>query len=105
MRNSSILKLAKKNNKLTNGTKNAGGGSGKEEKKWLHAPETLLASHVVYLVKVSGDGVAADAYGMALVTNNECGSGQVVPAHGDFNIRIFSSSAAQKWTSRRASTW
>ena len=77
----------------------------KEEKKWLHAPETLLASHVVYLVKVSGDGVAADAYGMALVTNNECGSGQLVPAHGDFNIRIFSSSAAQKWTSRRASTW
>ena len=51
MRNSSILKLAKKNNKLVNGTKNAGGG-GKEEKKWLHAPETLLAGHVVYLVKV-----------------------------------------------------
>ena len=54
MRNSSILKLAKKNNKLVNGTKNAGGsGGGKEEKKWLHAPETLLAGHVVYLVKVS----------------------------------------------------
>ena len=52
MRNSSILKLAKKNNKLVNGTKNANGG-GKEEKKWLHAPETLLAGHVVYLVKVS----------------------------------------------------
>lgn len=53
MRNSSILKLAKKNNKLVNGTKNAGGGGGgKEEKKWLHAPETLLAGHVVYLVKV-----------------------------------------------------
>ena len=62
MRNSSILKLAKKNNKLTNGTKSAGGGSGKEEKKWLHAPETLLASHVVYLVKVSGGDGAADAY-------------------------------------------
>ena len=52
MRNSSILKLAKKNNKLVNGAKNACGG-GKEEKKWLHAPETLLAGHVVYLVKVS----------------------------------------------------
>jgi hypothetical protein len=52
MRNSSILKWTNKNNKLTNG-KNGGTGPGKDsEKKWLHAPETLLAGHVVYLVKV-----------------------------------------------------
>ncbi len=48
MRNSSLLKWPNKNNK---GNKN----NNKEEKKWLHAPETLLAGHVVYLVKVIGD--------------------------------------------------
>lgn len=44
MRNSIIPKWAK-NNKLA---------SGKKE-KWIHAPETLLQGHVVYLVKVSKD--------------------------------------------------
>lgn len=66
MRNSSILKLAKKNNKLVNGTKNAGGG-GKEEKKWLHAPETLLAGHVVYLVKFLGSTAVDQPKGIDVV--------------------------------------
>jgi len=68
MRNSSILKLAKKNNKLVNGTKNAGGGGGgKEEKKWLHAPETLLAGHVVYLVKFLGSTAVDQPKGIDVV--------------------------------------
>ncbi len=49
MRNSSILKWANnKNNKLSNGK-----ASQKEEKKWIHQPETLVQGHVVYLVKVN----------------------------------------------------
>ena len=47
MRNSSILKWANnKNSKLSNG-KNK-----EQEKKWIHAPDTLVQGHVVYLVKV-----------------------------------------------------
>jgi hypothetical protein len=55
MRNSSILKWAPNNKikKLSNGAKNGSGG-GKEEKKWLHAPESLISGHVVYLVKFLG---------------------------------------------------
>ena len=48
MRNSSILKWNKNNSK---NNLSAEGGSGKE-KKWLHSPETLTNSNVVYLVKV-----------------------------------------------------
>eukprot|EP00095_Tigriopus_kingsejongensis_P001667 maker-scaffold857_size87770-snap-gene-0.24 protein:Tk01667 transcript:maker-scaffold857_size87770-snap-gene-0.24-mRNA-1 annotation:"ptb domain-containing engulfment adapter protein 1" len=49
MRNSSILKWAQnnKNNKFNN-------GKNKDDKKWIHQPDTLLHGHVVYLVKFLG---------------------------------------------------
>ncbi len=48
MRNSGLLKWAQnnKNNKLSN-------GKTKEEKKWIHSPDTLVQGHVAYLVKVN----------------------------------------------------
>ena len=60
MRNSGLLKW-NKNNKTTSGKAAAvSNGDGKDSnasaapdgKKWIHAAETLLQGHVVYLVKV-----------------------------------------------------
>ena len=51
-----MLKWAKnnKNSSKLNGSKS------KDEKKWLHSPETLVQGHVVYLVKVHSNNFFAN---------------------------------------------